>query len=144
MYPTVHPNCTRRHQAPASLALVFWPCPRGGHITVRSSIHVHTFVKRRLITAIFGVEHTNSRISKSQSQLIAFSTLLARRLILTNWRVPSPPPKHSRWVLGIVSFIQLDALIQIPGSRMNLSSFLPCSLLLFFSFFNLSDVSVLF
>lgn len=113
IYPNVDPNCIRCRQAPATLAHMFWSCP---NLNMFWSDIFKTFTyicKKPIIpdplTAVFGVVHFNVGVSKGQSQLIAFSTLLARRLILTNWKSPSPPT-HSRWVSDVMSFLQLEKI----------------------------------
>lgn len=122
IYPNVGPTCTRCHQAPASLAHMFWSCP---NLYVFRSEIFHTFYyicKRKidpdLIMAIFGVAHTGG-VSKAQSQLIALSSLLARRLILTNWKSPLPP-KHSHWVSDTMSFLQLKKIVTVQNKSSKL------------------------
>ena len=65
---------------------------------------------------MFGVVPSASGLSKHDSQMMAFSTLLARRLILCNWK-SSAPPSHSRWVREVLSVLKLERIrCTIQGS----------------------------
>ncbi|KAI5086460.1 hypothetical protein C0J45_6416, partial [Silurus meridionalis] len=70
IYTNVDPNCTRCHQAPASLAHMFWSCPSIG--TFWSEIfNTFTYIcKKNMdpdpIIAIFGVVHGKFGVSRGQ------------------------------------------------------------------------------
>lgn len=121
IYPGSDPNCIRCHQAPATLGHMFWTCSK-----------LHTFwseifktfsyicIKKRIepdpVISVFGVTPSNSRLSKHHSDFIAFSTLLARRLILFGWK-SATPPSHSRWVCEVMAFLKLEKIrCTIQGS----------------------------
>lgn len=120
IYPGSDPNCIRCHQAPATFGHMFWTCRK--FYTFRSEIF-NTFsciceqkIYPEPIIAIFGVVPDNSGISRHQSDLMAFSTLLARRLILLSWKSPTPP-SHSRWIREVMSALNLEKIrCTIQGS----------------------------
>lgn len=113
IYPGLDPNCVRCNQAPATLGHMFWTCPK--LCTFWSEIfNTFSYICKKKIdpdpaTATFGVAPSNSGLSKYDSHLIAFSTLLARRLILFNWK-SSAPPTHSRWIREVMSALKLEKI----------------------------------
>ncbi|KAF3834082.1 hypothetical protein F7725_025286 [Dissostichus mawsoni] len=50
-----------------------------------------------------------TRITTDQAEAVAFSTLLARRLILFSWK-KAAPPSHKRWVEEVMSHLKLEQL----------------------------------
>lgn len=90
IFPGTDPKCIRCHQAPATFGHMFWTCPRLG--TFWSEIfNTSSYICRRRIDpdtviATFGNAPSNSGISRHQSNLIAFSTQRAHRLILLSWK----------------------------------------------------------
>ena len=60
-------------------------------------------------TALFGVVPAEVAISGAQSDAIAFLSLLARRLILFNWK-SAMPPTHRRWVGDVMAHLKLEKL----------------------------------
>ncbi len=90
MFPSVDSTSDRCGQSGASLAHMFWKCPK--IITYWSTIFqiMSDIIRRPLdpdpVLALFGVKDDNITISKSQYSVITFVMLLARRLILLNWK----------------------------------------------------------
>ena len=113
IFPGTDSTCYRCHQAPATLSHMFWSCSKLN--TFWSNIfNTFTYIcKKKVdpdpITATFGIAPNNFGISKHQSDLIAFSTLLARRLILLGWKSPTSP-SYSRWVREVMSFLKLEKI----------------------------------
>lgn len=113
MYPDVDPTCFRCCQAPATLYHMFWACPK---LIQFWSLFFDTFsyICDREISpapeiAIFGVTPAGLTMSRAQKDAIAFSSLLARRLILCNWK-SSIPPTHKRWVEDVMAHLKLEKL----------------------------------
>ncbi len=57
--------------------------------------HFHRLLPDPII-AVFGVTSENLLLTQGQSDALAFSSLLARRLILLQWR-SNKPPTHVKW-----------------------------------------------
>ncbi len=53
------------------------------------------------LTALFGVLPENVKLTVLEMDNIALCTLLARRLILINWKLPSPPT-YRQWVFDLL------------------------------------------
>lgn len=109
----VDPNCDRCKQAPATLFHMFWSCPKlleyWGHIFETFSKMFGKFIAPDISTAIFGVASLDNSLSRSQSDVIAFCTLLARRLILYKWK-DSSSPTYGDWIKDVMYNIQLEKL----------------------------------
>ena len=60
------------------------------------------------LTALFGIPSLPN-VTNSAQRIIAFTTLLARRLILLNWIHPLPP-SHNRWIHEILYCIKLEKI----------------------------------
>lgn len=113
IYQDVDPTCSRCCQASATLYHMFWACPK--LIQFWSLIfYTFSYICDREINpvpeiAIFGVTPAGMAISGAQSDTIAFSSLLARRLILCNWK-SDMPPTHRRWVEDVMAHLKLEKL----------------------------------
>ena len=59
------------------------------------------------ITALFGISQLP--VPELQADLIAFVTLLARRLILMRRKSPTPP-SHAQWIKEIINNLQLEQI----------------------------------
>lgn len=95
MFPSVCSSCDRCKQQSASLAHMFWSCPCIGKywkdlFQILSSTF-KTTLKPDPLTALFGVVPNDRDLANSQKTVIRFVTLLARRLILLNWKQKRPP-----------------------------------------------------
>ena len=113
IYPGTDPTCIRCYQAPATLGHMFWACPKL-HTFWSEIFNTFSYVCKKKIDpdpviSVFGVAPSDSGLTRHQSDLIAFSTLLARRLILFNWRCAAPP-SHSRWVREVMAFVKLEKI----------------------------------
>jgi hypothetical protein len=58
------------------------------------------------LMGIFGVVPEGIDLRKDIHSVIAFTTLLARRLILFKWKRVDPPT-HGSWIKEVMSYIQL-------------------------------------
>ena len=59
--------------------------------------------------AIFGASPDQLKLSKTQSDSIAFVTFIARRLILLNWKDPHPPT-FTHWIEDVLYFLKLEKI----------------------------------
>ena len=112
IYPNVTDSCNRCKQSPADHSHMFWSCP--GLATFWSEIFktlstaYNTTISPQPLLALFGapLQPFASRVIQN---VLAFTTLLARRLILFKWKHPQPP-SHSRWVEEVLLFMSLEKL----------------------------------
>ena len=91
---------------------MFWFCPRlatfWSEIFKTLSTAYNTVISPEPLLALFGAP-LQPFSSKVMQTVLAFATLLARRLILLNWKHPQPP-SHSRWVKEMFLSIRLEKL----------------------------------
>ena len=111
--PELNPICDRCKQDPATLLHMFWTCPKLLHFW--QSIF-KTFSKILMepidpspLSALFGVTPQAVNLSSSKSNVVAFCTLLARRLILFRWKDPFPPT-YSHWIREIMEYLKLEKI----------------------------------
>lgn len=109
----VDPSCDRCHQAPATHVHMFWSCPSlynyWSEIFNTISICIKTPLDLNASTALFGVPPIDTSLSKYKADFIAFTTLLARRLILLRWK-SSSPPSHSQWIMEILRCVKMEKI----------------------------------
>lgn len=115
MYPEVEPSCPRCRSQPADLIHMFWVCPSlftfWRCILKSFSEMFKTRIEPDPLCALFGLapKVTCASLPNSAQVVIAFSTLLARRLILLKWKQHSPP-SFSQWVKDVMYFLQLEKI----------------------------------
>uniref|UniRef100_A0A1A8LYQ6 Reverse transcriptase domain-containing protein n=2 Tax=Nothobranchius pienaari TaxID=704102 RepID=A0A1A8LYQ6_9TELE len=113
MYRGSDPTCPRCKQVPANLCHMFWSCPRlkdfWANIFRTFSLIFNEDMEPMPLTAIFGVAPRETRLTASQRKAIAFTSLLARRLILFNW-IKATPPSHKRWLEEVMAHLKLEHL----------------------------------
>lgn len=61
------------------------------------------------LSAIFGVAPPSPSLTKSKNDVLAFATLLARRLIVIK-RKSAIPPCHARWIRDTLYFLRLEKI----------------------------------
>lgn len=90
---------------------MFWSCPSlqnyWSQIFKTLSKVLTNHIEPLAFTALFGTLPPSLDMPKYKSDFVAFVTLLARRLILLNWKSPKPPT-HSLWIKDIFHFIKLE------------------------------------
>lgn len=107
------PTCDRCRQAPATLYHTFWLCPE--LIPFWSSIFksISDIFLLKLepspLVALFGLNLTNVSLSSLQSNALAFCLIIAKRIILLNWKNPSPP-NYFHWMYDLLQFIQIEKI----------------------------------
>uniref|UniRef100_A0AAR2IMM0 Reverse transcriptase domain-containing protein n=1 Tax=Pygocentrus nattereri TaxID=42514 RepID=A0AAR2IMM0_PYGNA len=90
LYPNTDPTCLRCKKDPGTLSHMFWTCPQlldfwMGIFNTFSHIWNINF-KPNPLTGLFGVVPVDILVTSDQSEVEAFSTLLARRMILCRWK----------------------------------------------------------
>ena len=113
IYPEVDPLCDRCRQSPASLTHMLWSCPSlhnyWSNIFETLSKALKVPIEPAPLIAIFGVTPRTMVLPKIKSDLVAFLTLLARRLILRLWKSRSPPT-YEAWIRDALFFSKLDKI----------------------------------
>lgn len=61
------------------------------------------------LTALFGVTPQAVNLSHAKSNVVAFCTLLARRLILFRWKDPLPP-SYFHWIRETMQHLKLEKI----------------------------------
>lgn len=112
MFPDVDSTCDSCKSAHASLFHMYWTCPTLNEfwISVFQTISevLHHQIETNPFTAIFGIA-PNLGLPKVKLKVLAFTSLLARRAILLNWKDPAPP-SHSHWIRDIMSCMNLEKI----------------------------------
>ena len=113
MYPDSDPLCDRCKTLPATLAHMFWSCPKLSQywtsiFKTLSDCFGHVLDPDPVL-AIFGVAGENSPLRGSNKVVARFTTLLARRLILLNWKQANPP-SHTMWRRDAMQHLALEKL----------------------------------
>src|SRR4029434_10967694 len=58
---------------------------------------------------LFGVPADDLPLQKAQLNSLAYSSLLARRLILLNWK-SDQPPSFGRWICDVMFFLKIEKM----------------------------------
>ena len=126
IFPGVDPICDRCKQAPATLYHTFWSCSR---LTAfwSSIFEVYSAISGLAVDpcpfiGLFGVPSEDLPLQNSQLKCIAYSSLLARRLILFNWK-NHKPYTFGRWICDVMFFLKVEKICQW-GSLMLYGNFL--------------------
>lgn len=111
--PDLDPTCDRCRQDPATLLHMFWTCPKLYTYWVNIfETFSKTFGERiepSPFIALFGVAPENIIINKRMNTVLAFGSLLARRLILFKWKDPTPPT-HTHWIRESMGQLKLEKI----------------------------------
>lgn len=115
IYPNLDPLCPRCRGQPADLIHMFWLCPNLSTFWTTIFKAYSDMFGTRLdpdpISALFGVVSEESRavLPLKAHVVIAFTTLLARRLILFKWK-QNTPPSFTHWVKDVMYFLHLEKI----------------------------------
>jgi hypothetical protein len=111
MYPSSDNSCNTCKNSPATLAHMFWPCPKVVNYWSPIFESISKILKRPIapnpLTAVFGIQFEGDNLFRAQSNCIAFVTLIARRLILLNWK-QATPPSFKHWIRDTLQFLKLE------------------------------------
>ncbi len=119
IYPTVIDRCDKCHASPCNLTHMFYSCPllfsfwqnyfdsisEILSITVKPSPHI----------AIFGYPEDYDRYNSTQLDLLAFTSLLARRRLLFHWK-STKPPSSTQWLRDVMSLLKLEKIRYSRGA----------------------------
>ena len=106
------PNCDRCEIEPATLSHMFWSCSKLAQFWqsifkfLSDAFGIHIVAEAK--TAIFGIA---PQIFSSQKHkiVIAFATLIARRLILLKWK-EKHPPSFKLWFVDLFRHLTLEKI----------------------------------
>ena len=94
LYPKIDPTCSRCHQAPATLYHTYWSFPTLVPFWFSIFDNLSYICIKEIApdpsVAIFRVAPEGLTLCNTQADTIAFSSLLARRFIIFNWKIGSP------------------------------------------------------
>lgn len=113
IYPSTRDNCDKCHASPCNLTHMFYSCSVLSRfwqnyfdtmskilsVTIKVSPHV----------AIFGLPEDHSRFTSNQLDILAFTSLLARRHLLLHWR-STKAPSSTQWLNDTMSFLKLEKI----------------------------------
>ena len=121
IYPQISPICDKCGLSDATLVHMYWFCPAlegywRGIFEALSTIFENR-VDPNPIIALFGLVPDGIILPPNSNRIVAFTTLLARRLILMNWRgAVSPTTTH--WIRDVLLNLKLEKIrYTIRGSR---------------------------
>lgn len=108
IFPNVDPSCPRCKGQPADCIHMFWSCPRlntfWANIFGAYNIMLQKNITPNPVSALFGFI---PEIHPKKCPLIAFTSLIARRLILLSWKEQAPP-SFTRWIRDVMHFLKLE------------------------------------
>lgn len=111
--PSIDSECDRCHSGSATLIHMFWSCPALSsfwrQIFVSLSAITSADIPLCPVTALFGVLLPGQSLPSHFSDFVAFLTLLARHLILLNWKSPHPP-SYTCWIRDVLYFMKLEKI----------------------------------
>lgn len=141
--PNLDPLCDRCSQAPATLFHMFWLCPAlksyWHSIFSCFSFILNLRIEPCPLVALFGLTPKDSTVSTAYSDVLAFCTLLARRLILIHWK-SSTPPSFDRWLNDVALFLYLEKIRHTLKGNTRQYSRIWAPFFSFFSQFKQSEV----
>ncbi len=96
IFPDFDPTCLCCTTEPATLSHSFWSCPKLSDFWRKVfrcfSVIFSLPLDPNPLTALFGILPESVNLNTLQADSVAFATLLARQLILMNWKSAAPPP----------------------------------------------------
>ena len=123
MYPNVNPACDRCGHSPATLAHMFWYCSKLTSYWQSIFKSLSDIIEKPFdpdpLTAVLGIIRPGVKLSTFQYSMIKFVTLLARRLILLNWK-QTQVPTHTTLMKDVMHYLQLEKIkFELRGSEDN-------------------------
>lgn len=113
IYPGTDASCDKCSFSPANLVHSFWSCPQlSGYWAIvfkTLSEALGVMLEPCPLIAIFGVADETLGLNANQSDIIAFTSLLARRRILLVWK-SSTSPSASVWLEDVMFFLKLEKI----------------------------------
>ena len=121
IYPGTSDSCNRCKQSPANHTHMFWSslnltsfwCQIFDTLATVLEVDLHP----EPYTALFGSPPLRTpNLPASKRRVLAFTTLLARRLILFKWKQVLPP-SHNSWLRDVLTHIKLEKVrFSLEGS----------------------------
>lgn len=113
LYPEVENKCDKCHGSPCHLSHMFFLCPKlegfwTGYFAIMSTVLGVTLQPCPLI-AIFGIPDCSLSLNSTQKDIIAFTSLLVRRLLLLHWK-SAKYPHISQWLKDVMFFLKLEKI----------------------------------
>ena len=113
MNPTIDSTCDRCKKDTASLFHMFWSCPLLTQFWQSIFETLARIFRLPLqpspLSAIFGVVPAGADLNATQANLLAYTTLLARRLILFKWKDPKAP-SYAHWIREVMQSLKLEKI----------------------------------
>ena len=113
IYSNIDPLCDKCRQHYGTFIYMCWTCPSLHIYWVSIFSTLSDVLKKTLepcpLMAQFEVLSDSTKLSKPQSDFLAFLCLIARRLILRHWK-SQHPPSHSLWIRDILAFPKLQKI----------------------------------
>ena len=113
MYPNTDPMCDRCKAFPATLGHMFWSCPKLSNywnsIFKALSDVLGYSIDPDPVMAVLGVPGEDSPLRGRDCTIPMFVTLLARRLILLNWK-QAQPPAFNMLINDVMQHLKLENL----------------------------------
>ncbi len=113
IYPQINPICDRCKLEDATLFHMFWLCPKlkGYWKAIFEALSTVLTVKidPNPLMSIFGIIPEGMELPVGGHKIVAFTTLLARRLILLRWK-EAVPPSVSHWIRDVLSNLKLEKI----------------------------------
>ncbi len=123
--PTIDPECDRCHLGPATLTHMFWTRPAlslfWGSVFNSLTAITSVDIPPSPIICLFGVLSSDYPLPTYFTNFVAFLTLLARHVVLLNWKSPQTP-SHTRWLKDYLYFMKLEKIrhsLRGPNSTFN-------------------------
>lgn len=123
LFPGTSDSCDRCSLSPADHTHMFFSCAKlagfwSSFFDVLSKA-LNISLQPCPLIAIFGVPSIPSSLTKKESDVVAFASLVARRRILLQWKSPNPPSNTS-WLSDLMSFLSLEKIkYSLRGSTSN-------------------------
>lgn len=110
IFPDIDPTCPRCKGQPADYIHMFWSCPKlytfWANIFSAYSRILQKNITPNPVCALFGFTSENR---PQTCPITAFTSLIARRLILLSWKEQTPP-SFTRWVKDVMHFLKLEKI----------------------------------
>ena len=112
-FPHVDPSCPHCKAQPADLIHMFWSCSNLKSFWTSIFNAYSQMLQVNLppdpLCDLFGYSQKIHHCPKKAHILIAFTSLIARRLILLLWKSQTPPT-FNRWIKDIMHFLKLEKI----------------------------------
>uniref|UniRef100_A0A8C5D9N9 Reverse transcriptase domain-containing protein n=1 Tax=Gouania willdenowi TaxID=441366 RepID=A0A8C5D9N9_GOUWI len=113
IFPTTIDICDRCGGSPCDLAHMFFSCP-----TLNTFWQIYFNTMSKVLSknvdvsshvAIFGIPENYSNYSALHLQILAFTSLIARRHLLIHWKSTSSP-SSTQWINEVMSFLKVEKI----------------------------------